>query len=127
MAYKDPEKKAAYLEANKERLAAYRKVYREANKERIAAYLEATKEKRAASKKAYLEANKEKRAAYLKAYSEANSEKLRAKGRQDVEVLKQFYVVARLRDIGADVTPETIEIKRTQIILKRTIKELKNV
>ena len=76
-------KRAAYYEANKEKIAGQQKAYYEANKEKRAAkraakgaaYYEANKEKIAGQQKAYREANKEKRAAYREAYNEANKEK----------------------------------------------------
>jgi hypothetical protein len=39
--------------------------------------------------------------------------------------LPDWYVVDRLRKGGHQVTPETIELKRQQIIMKRTLKEFK--
>ena len=64
--------KAAYYEANKEKIAAQKAAYYEANKEKIAdyqaAYREANKEKIADYQAAYYEANKEKIADYQAAY-----------------------------------------------------------
>jgi len=72
----------AYYEANKEKIAAYKKAYGkayyEANKEKMAAYIDANKERLAAYGKAYYQDNKEKMAAYNKAYRDANKKNIAA-------------------------------------------------
>ena len=77
--------KAAYRQANKERLASHAKAYREANKERVAAqkkaYHQANKERISAASKARYEANKDKRLESAKAYREANQERIRERAR----------------------------------------------
>ena len=64
--------KAAYYEANREKIAAQKAAYRKANREKIAAqqaaYREANREKIAAQKAAYREANREKYNAYMREY-----------------------------------------------------------
>ena len=57
--------KAAYREANKDKIAAQKAAYYEANKDKIAEY-----------QAAYYEANKDKIAEYQAAYYEANKKKL---------------------------------------------------
>ena len=96
----------------KEEVAARRKAYREANAEKI---------------RAYREANAEKIAAGRKAWNEANAEKLRAWRKANAATLPDYTVASNLRRRGIPVTPETIELKRTRILLSRAIKELKNV
>ena len=63
-AYRDKEKRKAYLkaycEANKDKISAKKKAYYEANKEKKKAYYEANKEKRKVYDKAYYEANRAK-------------------------------------------------------------------
>jgi hypothetical protein len=79
MAYKNPEDRKAYREANREKITAYKKAWREANREKIeaynTAYREANKERIKARDKAYRETNKETLAAKTKAWRETHPEK----------------------------------------------------
>ena len=76
----DREAKLDKLDNRGRRKAAQKAAYREANKDKIAAqkaaYYEANKDKIAAQKAAYREANKDKIAAQQAAYYEANKKKL---------------------------------------------------
>lgn len=69
-----------YKQANKERIAEYKKAYREANKEHIAEYhkawQKANPERKAEYDQAYREANKEREAARVKAWQKANPERV---------------------------------------------------
>jgi hypothetical protein len=62
------EVRAAYTEANKDKIAEYQKIYRELNKD-----------KRIEGRKAYYQANKDKIAEYQKCYDKANPAKANAK------------------------------------------------
>jgi hypothetical protein len=90
MAYKDPEKRAAYFkayrEANREKRSAHLREWYAANKESVnaasKAYRDANKEALAAKRGAYRAANKERIDAHKKAWREANPEKSREQNRE---------------------------------------------
>ena len=96
--------KAAYYEANREKIAAQQAAYYEANREKIAAqkaaYYEANREKIAAQQAAYREANREKIAAQKAAYREANREKYNAYMR---EYLRKRREAKKAASDGANI------------------------
>jgi len=54
-----------------------------------------------------------------------NQERVKELAQQAVMELKDFYVAAILRQGGTEVTPETIILKRQQVLMKRTLKQFK--
>jgi hypothetical protein len=54
-----------------------------------------------------------------------NKDKLRDLEKSYRAELREFYINRMLRSTGIDVTPETIDLKREQIILQRELKQLK--
>jgi hypothetical protein len=45
--------------------------------------------------------------------------------KNNVSKLQLYYIVQRLKHCGTEITPETMELKRQQITMKRTLKEFK--
>lgn len=102
----------------KEKKHAYDKAYRESNKEKIAAI-----------KKANYEANRDMVLEKAKAYRESNKERLSArKGRYRAyrENLSAGYVALTLGVPLPKCPPELIEMKRQQLLIHRSIKQLNN-
>ena len=104
--------KECFAKLNKEKKKAYEKAYRETNKEKMKAYREVNKEKI----KAYREANKEKRKAYNEAYVS-----------EEVNNLSNHYIISAII-CGSplkreSVTQDMIDLKRTQIRIKRFIRD----
>jgi len=131
MPHKDPEARRAYREANREKFAARAKAWREANPEKFAAwqkaYREANSEKIAARDEAYREANPGKIAAKDKAYREANPGKIAARQKAYCADLGDGYVrgmlTQRSRITPKDIPQGRVEVKRLQLLIKRTCDE----
>jgi len=119
-----PEQEAAWREKERARRKARYEANKDICKERDKAYYEANKERRKERRKAYREANKERRKERDKAYREANKGKLAAKARAKVEKMPDFYITNLLKISVAECPPELIEMKRQQILIHRSIKQL---
>lgn len=61
-----------------------------------------------------------------KEYKRNNSQKTSEQVRSRIQRLSDGYVSGKLKDLSLPITPETIELKRTQIKIKRIIKTLEN-
>lgn len=116
----------AYYEANKDRLLANHKDYRESNKDILLAkkklYEQATREKISAKKKEWRKKTRNARKTYL----EVNKEKISARLKAQVEELKPYYVADLLGIKLSECPPALIEMKRQQILIYRSIKQLNN-
>jgi 5-methylcytosine-specific restriction endonuclease McrA len=142
MAYKNKEKRAAYMNAwrednkerraatdkawyedNKGRKAAANKAYWEANKEEKAAYdkvyYEANKGRKSATNKAWYEDNKERRAATNKAYCEANPGYIAAKSARR-RALQLKLIPAHLKDCPVEKRRVLDIYKLSNLISKAT-------
>ncbi len=83
--------------------------------------------------KKYNKDNKEKISAYNKQYRENNKEKLLAHNKQHKreqgKILSTTYVknilTGTFKIKQADITPEMIELKREQLLIKRALKQAK--
>lgn len=99
----------AYQDSNREKINARNRAFHKANRDKIKACREANLEKYLAREKASREANREKRLADEKARRES---------------LADGYVADRLRIPIAECPPELIEMKRQQLLIHRSIKQL---
>ncbi len=114
----------AYRKANPEKILAYNKAYRKANPEKILAY-----------SKAYYKVNKEKLNDYSKEWAVNNPEKRKVSVNKNAlknkKELSDNYVkrlfIQRTSLTASDIPPELIEIKRQQLILKRLLKQQKEL
>jgi hypothetical protein len=137
MAYKNKEKRKAWREANKEKIAATGKAWREDNKDRhkalMNAWYEDNKEKKAATNKTYREANKEKIAAITKAWYEDNKERKAAyyeANKEKITATNKTYREANKEKITAwyEANPDKIAAyssRRRALKLKLIPKHLK--
>ena len=73
--------------------------------------------------------NPEKERESSRQWKKNNLEKVREGCRKwkknNVSKLQLYYIVERLKYCGTEITPETMELKRQQITMKRTLKEFK--
>jgi hypothetical protein len=105
MAYKDLEKRRATEKARRE----------------------ANPEKSRAAEKAWREVNPEKVRARIYAWREANPEKVRASSKHISDTLTDSYIARNLHLSVAECPPELIEMKREQLKMARTVRELTNL
>ena len=105
----------AYRKANAEKIKEYDKAYRKANADRMSE-----------RNKAYYKANAEKIAERCKAYRKANADKKSEWSKLYSENLTGGYVANLIRLPIADIPPEFIELKRTQLKINRLIKQKQN-
>ena len=121
--------------ANPEKLRERYRRQRAANPEKLRETGRKTAEKRRQlHREKLLEQNRKWRAANLnkaraacrKSYQK-NPEKARKRRRGEIEGLADCYVAETLRLPLADCTPELIEMKREQLMLKRLTKQLETV
>jgi hypothetical protein len=98
-------------EVNRKNLERVKQAYRKDPQK----YLERHKARIAANPEKYRQLRKEK-------YN-ADPEKLKERHRQWGRDLADGYVAEKLKRQGIEVTPETIELKRQQITMKRTLKQ----
>lgn len=80
------------------------------------------KEKRKETAKKYRESHKKECKERTVAWARANKDRL---NRKRIQGLADGYVVHCMRRSSAPVTPETIELTRQRIIMKRTLKQFK--
>ena len=139
--------KAAWREANWEKIKAQTAAWREANREKVKAddvvWRVANREKLNAQKKAWRVANLEKVNARERELRKENREKISAqrmeshkanpeKRRKYVAAsskkaaanLADSYVKRELRMPSSQCTPELIEMKREQLLMHRALREL---
>ena len=62
---------------------------------------------------------------YRKSHYKKYCENKKRNAGKSVDNLKDRYIRGILNKLGSAITPETIELKRQQIIMKRTLKQLK--
>lgn len=152
---KDQKKEYRSKKENIEKNKAYSKAYRQANKERMAAYRKSYYEEHKydtdyiardrKSTKAYYNRNKESRAVYAKQYRENNAEKDKASKRNSYvnhrdstnfkrrfrrkclsdTYIKQCLVVGSVLSYS-DIPLSLIEAKRLELKVNRLIKEQEN-
>ena len=103
-----------YRENNPEKKKEWKRKYAENNPEKV-------KE----GKRKYRENNLEKEKERCREYRENNLEKEKERYRKYAERLSEGYIKNRLKQGNLPVTPELIEIKRQQIAMKRTLKQIK--
>jgi transketolase len=88
-------------------------------------------EKVKASHKRYRENHKEYRTEYTRKWQKKNPEKQKEMSkiynRKMVDRLKNCYLIQNMKYQGIFISPETIELKRQQITLKRNLKKLRRL
>ena len=120
--------------ANHEKLKLHRAAYRKANRERENAYTEmyrkANPEREKARRIAWCKANKEKAKVIWASWRKANPEKVNAREVAYRAEMRDPYIKMLIRvAVGlpkqGQIPTEMIEAKRTELKLKRLIKEMK--
>ena len=113
------------LEKKKERNRKYRENNPEKVKERNRKYRENNPEKVKEANRKYRENNPEKAKERYRKYRENDLEKAKERGRKYAERLTDRCITDRLKQGNLPVTPEFIKLKRQQITMKRTLKQIK--
>ena len=127
---------ALYQKENAEKLKEYIKNYRKINAEKLKEYRKENAEKlkeyrknNADKAKEYRKINAEKLKEYIKNYRKENAEKLKERNAKEISFLDNNYVkkliTAQLKIERLKILPETIELKREQLMLFREIKQYK--
>lgn len=112
---------AEYKEQQRLKRRAYEKAWRNRNPEKIAIMIE----KRKANPN-FLERRRKWQSAYYQKHKEAQKLQYKEVGyiyaKQRTENMPDSYIRGQLKQLGLPITPDLIEFKRVQLMLKREIK-----
>jgi len=107
---------------NKEKRRISSKIYRDNNRDKIRAYYLKRKDKQREYQPVYYLNNRDIILKRCNKYFENNRKKVLERMKGYVENLDDYYIKCHLKKSGLPITPETIEIKRLQMQIRREIK-----
>ena len=117
--------RALYQKEDAEKLKEYRKNYQKENAEKLKEYRKNYRKENPEKLKEYRKNNADK----IKKYSENNQARQKERNAKEISFLDNNYVkkliTAQLKIERLKILPETIELKREQLMLFREIKQYK--
>jgi len=143
--------RALYQKEDAEKLKEYRKNYQKENAEKLKEYRKNYRKENADKAKEYRKINADKAKEYIKNYRKENAEKLKEYRKNNADKIKKYsennqarqkernakeisfldnnyvkkLITAQLKIERLKILPETIELKREQLMLFREIKQYK--